>query len=235
VALDDLQWLDPSSATVLQIALRRLREEPVGVFATARDAPEAGLDLAGAFAGERLTRLSPSPLGPTELRSLLKARLSLELSRSELTRVLDASGGNPFFALELSRELARTGARHEAGQGLHLPEGLHELLGVRLARLPAETADVLLTAATAARPTVEVLTAVHGEREETLDALDLAVREGGRSPGGIPGSVRPPAADAGLLRAGTARGAALGTPGAGRGGPGRRGTRPPPCTCGGRA
>ena len=51
VALDDLQWLDPSSAAVLQVALRRLREEPVGVLATARDAPEAGLDLARAFPG----------------------------------------------------------------------------------------------------------------------------------------------------------------------------------------
>jgi hypothetical protein len=93
--------------------------------------------------------------------------------------VLDASGGNPFFALELSRELARTGARPAAGQALHLPESLRELLGVRLARLPVETADVLLTAATAARPMVDVLAAVHGERRhETLDALDVAVREG---------------------------------------------------------
>jgi DNA-binding CsgD family transcriptional regulator len=178
VALDDLQWLDPASAAVLQIALRRLRQEPVRVLATARDAPEAGLDLARAFPGERLTRLFPSRLGPTELRALLKARLSLELSRSELVRVLDASGGNPFFALELSRELARTGARPAAGQALHLPEGLRELLAVRVSRLPAETLDVLLTAAAAARPTVEVLAAVHREREETLDALDVAVREG---------------------------------------------------------
>ncbi len=84
VALDDLQWLDPSSAAVLQIALRRLREEPVGVLATARDAPAARFDLARAFPGERLTRLTPSPFGPTALRALLKARLSLELSRSEL-------------------------------------------------------------------------------------------------------------------------------------------------------
>jgi hypothetical protein len=41
LALDDLQWLDASSAAVLQIALRRLREEPVGLFATLRKA--AGL------------------------------------------------------------------------------------------------------------------------------------------------------------------------------------------------
>jgi predicted ATPase len=29
VAVDDVQWLDPASAAVLQIALRRLREQPV--------------------------------------------------------------------------------------------------------------------------------------------------------------------------------------------------------------
>ena len=40
IALDDLQWLDPSSAGVLQIALRRLRDERVGLLATVRTAPD---------------------------------------------------------------------------------------------------------------------------------------------------------------------------------------------------
>jgi len=40
VALDDVQWLDPSSAAVLQIALRRLQDEQIGVLATLRNAPE---------------------------------------------------------------------------------------------------------------------------------------------------------------------------------------------------
>lgn len=116
VALDDPQWLDPSSAAVLQIALRRLREEPVGVLASARDAPEAGLDLARAFPGERLTRLIPSPLGPSELRALLKAQLSLELSRSELARVLDT------YRRELRQhgiasEIARRQTEHASGLG----------------------------------------------------------------------------------------------------------------------
>jgi predicted ATPase len=39
VALDDVQWLDPSSAGVLQIALRRLRDERVGLLTTVRTAP----------------------------------------------------------------------------------------------------------------------------------------------------------------------------------------------------
>ena len=59
-----------------------------------------------------------------------------------------------------------------------MPESLHELLGGRLARLPAETVDVVLHAAALARPTVELVAAAHGDRERVLEALDAAVREG---------------------------------------------------------
>jgi predicted ATPase len=36
VALDDLQWLDGSSARVLGFVVRRLRDEPIGVLASVR-------------------------------------------------------------------------------------------------------------------------------------------------------------------------------------------------------
>jgi predicted ATPase len=32
VAVDDVQWLDPASAGVLEVALRRLRTDPIGVL-----------------------------------------------------------------------------------------------------------------------------------------------------------------------------------------------------------
>ena len=35
VAIDDLQWMDPASTRVLHVALRRLRDERVGLLATA--------------------------------------------------------------------------------------------------------------------------------------------------------------------------------------------------------
>src|SRR5207342_3968244 len=56
VALDDLQWLDPASAGVIQIALRRLREERVGLLATLRTGPELGerFELARSFSEERI-------------------------------------------------------------------------------------------------------------------------------------------------------------------------------------
>jgi hypothetical protein len=51
VALDDVQWLDASSAGVLQIALRRLRSEPIGVLATRA---ERGVRLSSPSGGRGL-------------------------------------------------------------------------------------------------------------------------------------------------------------------------------------
>ena len=180
VALDDVQWLDPSSAAVLQIALRRLRNEPVGVLATLRSAPDpaASLELERAFAAERLTRVSLGPLSLGALRRLVEERLGLELTRLEAIRVQEASAGNPFFALELGRELVRTNTRPVAGRTLPVSESLHELLDGRLARLPSETGDVVLFAAALARPTIELVSAAHGEPARVLEAVATAAQAG---------------------------------------------------------
>ena len=95
VALDDIQWLDSPSAAVLQIALRRLGDEPLGVLATLRDAPDVAtpLVLERAFPEERLTRLSLGSLSLGALHRLLAERIGLELTRPEVVRVQEASGG----------------------------------------------------------------------------------------------------------------------------------------------
>jgi DNA-binding CsgD family transcriptional regulator len=180
LALDDVQWLDSSSAGVLQIALRRLRNEPIGVLATLRRAhdPAAPLELERAFPEERLTRVSLGPLSPGALHRLLEERLGLELTRPELIRVQEASAGNPFFALELGRELVRTNTRPVAGRTLPVSESLHELLDGRLARLPTETGDVTLFAAALARPTIELVSAAHGDPASVLEALATAAQAG---------------------------------------------------------
>ena len=181
VALDDVQWLDPASAGVLQIAFRRLREEPVGLLATIR---------VGAGGRERhRARPTPSPSPDSSssrsdrsawapFHTLLEERLGLDLTRPELARVQEATAGNPFFALELGRELVRTNTRPTPGQALRVPESLRELLGGRLARLPAETVDVLVQVAALARPTVQLVSATYGDEERVIEALEAAVREG---------------------------------------------------------
>ena len=180
VALDDAQWLDPASAGVLQIAFRRLREEPIGLFATVRVGRdvESGVELDRFLPEARPVELSLGPLSAGALHRLLDDRLGLDLTRPELARVREATGGNPFFALELGRELVRTGKRPTAGRALPVPESLHELLGGRLARLPGETLDVLLQVSALARPTIDLVADTYGDRERVVEALEAAVREG---------------------------------------------------------
>ena len=64
LAIDDLQWVDASSAAALRFALRRLRDEPVLVLGTRR--VEAGrgapIELERMLGDERVRRLSVAPL-----------------------------------------------------------------------------------------------------------------------------------------------------------------------------
>ena len=180
VALDDAQWLDPASAGAIQIALRRLREERIGLLATLRTGPDLTIpfELGRSYSEERLQQLTIGPLSLAAVRSLLEERVGLDLTRPELVRVQEATAGNPFFALEVGRELVRTGTRPTSGRTLRVPESLRELLGGRLARLPADTADVLLEVSALARPTVDVVTAAHGDPETVRRGLEAAAREG---------------------------------------------------------
>ena len=178
VAVDDLQWLDRSSAAVLQFALRRLGGEPVGFLATARPASlgDVRVDVARSLPERAVERLSVGPLSVGALFQLLRDRLGVELSRPKLVHLREVTGGNAFFALELGRELATTGP--VSGQGLRVPGTLRQLLGERLDGLPAETREVLLTAAALARPTVAVLAAAHCDSDRVTDALERAGRAG---------------------------------------------------------
>ena len=180
VAIDDVQWIDPTSAGALQVAFRRLRAEPVRVLATLRRGPDVvvPLQLDRVFSPDRLSMLSIGPLSVTAMHDLLADRVGLQLTRPELTRVQEATAGNPFFALEVGRELVRTGTKPTPGQALPVPKSLRELLGGRLAQLPAETMDVLLQVSALGRPTLEVVTAAHGDGDRVHAAIEAAVHEG---------------------------------------------------------
>lgn len=157
VAIDDVQWLDPSSAAALAFAARRLGEVPVALLLARRTGEgEERAALEQALPEERLLTVPLDPLGFIELNTLLHARLDTVLSRPVLHRIHELSGGNPFFALEL----ARAPGLIEPGHGL--PPTLDVLVRGRIAALPAETRHALLAAAAASQPTVELVERVVG-------------------------------------------------------------------------
>jgi DNA-binding CsgD family transcriptional regulator len=169
LAVDDLQWLDSPSEAVLQFALRRLRDEPVGLLLAQRSLGELPLGLDRGFPEDRVRRLRVGPLSLDAVHRLLRDRLGVAFPRPTLQQLHATSGGNPFFALELARALERRGRRLELGESL---PGVDELVRDRLGALPAETLSLLSAAAALSQPTVALVTALGGDAE----ALEPAVR-----------------------------------------------------------
>jgi DNA-binding CsgD family transcriptional regulator len=174
LAIDDAQWLDSASALVLQFAVRRLREEPIRLLLTVRYEEETrSLDLVRAI-GERASRIPIGPLSFGALQRLLHERLGHALPRPTLRRIHDASGGNPFFGLELARAAADAG---DVGDLLPFPATLQELVRDRLAALPDETRAALITVAALGHPDRSLVAAVVQNLEALEPALEAGVLE----------------------------------------------------------
>jgi tetratricopeptide (TPR) repeat protein len=179
VAVDDVQWLDGASARALEFACRRLHDEPVGILAAVRVAPEGvePHELIRALGDERVERLLVGPLTVAALYELVGAQLDLALSRFALLRIHETSGGNPFFALELARALQRSGVEPVPGEALPVTPTLRELVRARLALLPRSASETLLPAAALSRPTVALVERAVGSQRVDRD-LESAVQAG---------------------------------------------------------
>lgn len=178
VAIDDAQWIDAPSAGVLTFAARRLESEPLLLLIASRREPEdhPRLDLEGAGLDGTLTRLEIPPLSIDELHQLVHRRLGRALSRPDLKRLREASGGNPFYALELASVLPQADAVARSAAPLPLPETLRQLVDRRIDALPAPVRRVIEVAAALSEPTYEqVATASSLGDDEISTALERGV------------------------------------------------------------
>ena len=176
VAVDDVQWLDAASASVLSFAVRRFGAAPAAILIARRSSGEqaAPLGLNRAFPDERLRRVRLGPLSVGATHRLLRERLDSSFPRPTLLQLHRTSGGNPFFALELGRALQRTGAHSVTGEGLTVPTSLTELVSARLAALSADVREVLEPLALLVEPTVSMVEAAAADPDQVLGRLRAA-------------------------------------------------------------
>jgi DNA-binding CsgD family transcriptional regulator len=178
LAVDDLQWLDAPTGEALAFAARRLNREPVSLLATLR--AESGspvtFELDRAVGDDRLQRLFLGPLSVGALHELLRSRPGPRVTRPLLVRLHEASGGNPFFALQLAEEVLRLGVEVAPGEPLPAPKRLSQLVHERLARLPPSARGILLPVAALSQPTLALLQALEGVR--AIDAVEHGVAAG---------------------------------------------------------
>jgi DNA-binding SARP family transcriptional activator/tetratricopeptide (TPR) repeat protein len=158
VAIDDLQWLDEASASLLHYVARVSVDARIAIACATRegeleDNPAALRFVRGLRRDGRLKTLSLAPLGEEETRALVRAAFGPAIDGARVHR---ESGGNPLFVIEMARALA--GGEREGRQAL---EGLLE---ARLARVGPRARDLVVWAAALGRQfDPEVLAAVTGE------------------------------------------------------------------------
>jgi len=155
LAVDDIQWLDPSSTSALVFALRRMAADRVLLLLARRvDEGAQRSELERALEAESVQRLPVGPLSVGALHRFLRDRLGRPFARQTLLRIHETSGGNPFFALELARAL---GSDVDPLQPLPVPDTLEELVRARLAGLPAPTREALELASALGAPSASLL------------------------------------------------------------------------------
>ena len=173
LAVDDVQWLDRSSAAALEFALRRLAPEPIGFLASRRLREPVQLQLEQVAEPDQVTRLTIGPLSLAALHHVLEASLGESPPRALLVRIHEASGGNPLFALEVGRVLAEVGAP-PPGEPLPVPSDVRELMRRRIAKLPAPTRELLLAAAALGHAREQTIRAAFGRLVvEDLEPAEL--------------------------------------------------------------
>ena len=170
VAIDDVQWLDPSSHAVLAAVARRFTG-PIGLLLTERTEHEGeGAAVHLRLGSGRFDTLRVGPLSLRGLHTLISQRLGRSFPRPTMARIAEISAGNPFYALELARAI-------DAGGSLSkLPATLAELMRMRIGRLDTDAQHLLLAAASADPATLAALdsaAAAAGDRGAPAAAAEL--------------------------------------------------------------
>jgi DNA-binding NarL/FixJ family response regulator len=176
LAIDDLQWLDPSSSHVLAFAARRL-SGPIGIVGSVRTEADDGSSVAWLQLPrpEAVNRIRLSPLSVHDLHVAVSSRLRRSFSRPTMGRIHAMSGGNPFYAIELARAIDE----RAPGAQTSLPRTLSDAVRTRIGRLDPDVHDALLAASCMGAPTVELVSnATISDDDRLVELLEIAESKG---------------------------------------------------------
>jgi hypothetical protein len=174
VVLEDLHAADPASVTMLDFVARQVRDEPLVVVGTFRDAEAPREEIA-----EPLARVARAAQAVVRLRALTLEEVAACVARIAgagprprvAAAIHEASEGNPLFAVEIAGLMASQGALDEDSDrvDIMIPAGIRAVIRERAAGLEEPTRRLLGAAAVIGREftTSDLATLVEGE------ALDL--------------------------------------------------------------
>jgi DNA-binding CsgD family transcriptional regulator len=172
VEVEDLQWVDSSSADFLRFLLARMGPERLLVVATVRTDGLASRPGVRRLLGElgrlpAVQRLDLAPFDATEVAEYV-ARLDGDHGPDAAAEVFRRTGGNPYY-VETLLEAVGPGGRVDG----ELPRALADLLVGRLDALPDPARAVVRAAAVVAHPVPDrLLRRVAGQPDGLTAGLD---------------------------------------------------------------
>ena len=187
VTVEDLQWVDVSSADFLRFLLSRMGAERLAVLATVRTDGLAARPRARRLVGElgrlpSVRRLDLQPFDATEVAEYLALVDGRVTDPGVAAEVFRRTRGNPYYVQTLAASIEQAGSLDDG-----IPPGLADVLVGRLDGLPDDVRTVVRCAAIVAQPVSDrLLRAVAGMADPDVDeALRLAVAEGLLVPDGV--------------------------------------------------
>jgi class 3 adenylate cyclase/tetratricopeptide (TPR) repeat protein len=167
LVLEDLHWMDASSAGLLVHLLPLIEQVPLLLCCLSRPDPETPATRLVKIAAEQysnqLTLLDLVPLSPDDSRYLVQNLLEIDGLPDVIRQmILEKADGNPFYLEEIIRDLIEKGAleqdpsagRWRATQGIEkvsVPETIQGLLIARIDRLDQNLKRVIRRAAVIGR------------------------------------------------------------------------------------
>ncbi|WP_406278351.1 ATP-binding protein [Embleya sp. NBC_00896] len=199
LVLDDLHWAGEQTLDLLTALAGRPTAGPVlilGTYRTTEISPALAPAL-GRWARAEPARVHLEGLPEAQVRELVRATAGRDVDGPTARAIHRRTAGNPFFVRELARLLgtgrgsgsgsatgtgtgSATDTDTEADSALSgIPAGVRDVIRHRLTTLPKPTRDVLhLAAVLGLDVDVDLLVAVTGHEERTLDAVESASRSG---------------------------------------------------------
>ncbi|MHB8512699.1 MAG: ATP-binding protein [Actinomycetota bacterium] len=174
IVLDDVHSADVPTLLLLRFVVRSVREAPILIVCTHRDAAIHSTNevsmLLNEIAREAKT-IMLAGLSKDGTATLIARRHATSPPPRIVERVHALTEGNPFFVAEVSRLLSDS-----SGDEITIPQSVRETVSSRLAMLPQSARTVLAAASVAGNElSVEILRRVTGDdRPFLLEQLEIA-------------------------------------------------------------
>lgn len=146
IVVDDLHWIDHSSAPMLELLVQRTTQLPLVIFGAMRPGPAPSWAAAG-----HVRRIRLAGLRELESGQLATIVARAALNAADARHIHERTGGNPLFVTETVRASLADGTLAVQdglltlidGAGASLPVTLRSVLGARIDALSAAAREVL--------------------------------------------------------------------------------------------